>query len=397
MPCRQCGFEQPRGRFCGRCGTAVPGPPEPDASLDLSGPVGESSSTARSLPTRRLGRVRLWAPVAVLVVAVAGLMGWMASQSADEAPAADDSTTASDTDDAAPDDEPPPDPVEEPETPELDELEATDDPGSPPEGFRDPTGTVLLFDDGGDGALAVDLDTWEQQRVELPGQRPGDQPFRLWQMGSWVVVGWEEVWAVAPGQPEMARQLGEATVFLPHAKPDALWLIDYEGGRIGSGASTWTLIDASGTELAEVSSMPAGLLPDRGVPGGLAVDAPNGTLVYDLEQGRLVDNPVDGAARVADVTRERVAWCDDDPCKQLVITDADRAAVATVGSDETFSPAEVWLSPGGDWLAWILIQGIEPHTCHGNTPGPGNAGLGAGHLGRGQGCLAAGRSGIPGS
>lgn len=97
--------------------------------------------------------------------------------------------------------------------------------------------------------------------------------------------------------------------------------------------------------------MPAGLFPVRGVPGGLAVDAPNGTMMYDLEQDRLVDNPVGRDARVADVTRGRVAWCDGDPCEQLVLTDQDGTTVATIGSGETFEPTQVWLSPGGDRLA----------------------------------------------
>ncbi len=51
------------------------------------------------------------------------------------------------------------------------------------------------------------------------------------------------------------------------------------------------------------------------------------------------------------MTRERVAWCDGDPCEQLVLTDQDGTTVATIGSGETFEPTQVWLSPGGDRLA----------------------------------------------
>lgn len=74
-------------------------------------------------------------------------------------------------------------------------------------------------------------------------------------LGGWVVVGWEELWAVVPGEPDRGRQLGEATVFLPAAEPDALWLIDHHGGRVGTGRSTWSLVDASGTTMAEVASI----------------------------------------------------------------------------------------------------------------------------------------------
>ena len=259
------------------------------------------------------------------------------------APRADDETLAAD---------PPSDPASPGAREESDEPEATEAVAPPPDGFPQRTDTVLLFDDGTEGALAVDLDTWERTRVDLPGQRAGDQPFRLWQMGGWVVVGWQEIWAVAPGQPESARQLGQATVFLPHAEPDALWLIDYEGGRVGTGASTWTLIDPSGNDIAAVSSAPAGLLPVRGVPGGLVVSSPGGTLlIYDLEQDRLVANPIGESARLGDVTRDRVVWCDDDPCEQLLVTDAEGSDLAALGAGETFEPSQVWLSPDGDRIA----------------------------------------------
>lgn len=294
----------------------------------------------------------------MLVAVVVSLLVGPGSRSEGERPVADDSNTSSESDDAAPVAEPPADPEEESELPEPSEAA---EPDPPPVGFRDATDTVLLFDDGEDGALAIDLDSWEQDRVELPGQRPGDQPFRLWQMGSEVVVGRQEIWTVTPDRPESARSLGEATMFLPDAEPDALWLVDYENVRVGTGSSpptlafggisTWTLIDPSGNERVTVPSAPAGLFPVRGVPGGLAVDSPNGILVYDLQQERLVDNPVGASAHVADATLDRAAWCDGDPCQRLVITGGDGAEVGTVGSGEIFEPSQVWLSPRGDRLA----------------------------------------------
>ncbi len=66
----------------------------------------------------------------------------------------------------------------------------TGQPAPGPVGFDGVTDTVLVFDDGYDGALVLDVDTGDQQRVGLPGQRAGDQPFRLHRMGSWLVVGW---------------------------------------------------------------------------------------------------------------------------------------------------------------------------------------------------------------
>jgi hypothetical protein len=351
VTCRECGFEQDRGRFCGRCGAAVSDPGGPWDSPDPPDPEAGQPQDEVAATSSRNSRVRRWTFALVLVAVAVSVAMSLGAPPRGERMAADDPPAASDAYEAAPDAEPSPEPAEEPELAGTIESPIVEEPDALPEGFRDATGTVLLFDDGGDGALMVDLDTWERRRLELPGQRAGDQPFRLWKLGGWVVVGWEEVWAVAPGEPERARQLGEATVFLPDAEPDALWLIDYHGGGVGTGHSTWTLVDASGTAMAEVSSMPVGLFPVRGVPGGLAVEAPNGTVVYDLEQDRLVDNPVGPDAWVADVTRDRVVWCDDDPCKQLVLTDADATVVTTVGSGEEFHPNQVWLSPEGDRLA----------------------------------------------
>ncbi len=46
-------------------------------------------------------------------------------------------------------------------------------------------------------------------------------------------------------------------------------------------------------------------------------------------------------------------------------------------------------------LAWILVQGIGPHTCHGTYVKLENERLGVQYLGAQQGCLAAGRDVLP--
>lgn len=320
--------------------------------------------------------------MAMLVVALASVVSWVASRSEVPAPTADDPVTMPETDGAdgspgrpsaprpeeptapepdARDTEQPPTPAEEADPPDegepAEEGEPPEKVGPPSEGFRDETGTVLLFDDGNEGALAVDLDTWRRERIALPGQRPGDQPVRLARLGARVVVGWETIWAVVPGRPTAARQLGEATIFVPHADPEAVWLIDYAGAGVGVGTSSWTLVDTVGTELAMVPSAPAGLLPVRGVPGGLVVSTPNGTLVYDLAEDRFVDTPLGSTARVAGVGGDRIAWCEGERCERLVITDAGGRRVAAIGTGERFTPSLVWVSPDGQRLAaWAWVQ-----------------------------------------
>jgi hypothetical protein len=223
--------------------------------------------------------------------------------------------------------------------------------------FSERTGTVLLFDGGGETGLAVHLDSGARRRVPLPGQRAGDQPFRLWRMGREVVVGWGEVHAVTPADGA-SRHLGSATIFLPAAEPDRLWLIDHSGGAVGSGAATWTLIDASGEQLHRVEMPLTGLDPVRGLPGGLAVRTPSGGLArYAVETRDLTDIP--GAAWIGDVSADFYAWCRTDTCPApLSVSDASGEPYAGLGpSGEEFSPGAVWLSPDGSHLAaWVRVS-----------------------------------------
>jgi hypothetical protein len=223
-------------------------------------------------------------------------------------------------------------------------------PGAP--WFSEDTGMVLLFDDGIDGAIAVSPDTGVVRPLHLHGQRPGDQPFRLWPMGSSVVVGWSEIWKVVPAGGQSPHHLGQATYFVPHHDNTMLWLVDWTGGRIGEGEQTWMLIDGSGDVLAEVEA-PADLSPIRGVPGGLAVMALDGSLMrYHLERNEIVDYLGDGSAWIGDVVHDTVAWCESDPCHELLVTTGTDGDVSTtISSGVSFLPSGVWLEPSGRFVA----------------------------------------------
>lgn len=221
------------------------------------------------------------------------------------------------------------------------------------------TETVLLLDDGQDGVFAVDLDSGEVVHVDLPGQRVGDQPFRLWQMGGWTVAGWGEIFATTPGSDQEPRKLADATVFLPAAEPDQLWVID----NGDPGASAWTLIDGSGEPLAPPAA--GSEQPIRGVPGGLALRRADGGLAkYDLEQQQVVDYLGDGTAHIADVTRHRVVWCEE-PCAELTVSHADGRPVAVFDDAARFMPGSTWLSDDGQFLAAAVgvstDAGVEDH------------------------------------
>jgi hypothetical protein len=218
--------------------------------------------------------------------------------------------------------------------------------------FAEPTGTVLLFDGGGETALAVHLDTGTHRRIPLKGQRAGDQPFRLWRLGDEVVVGWGEVYAVTPAGGA-SRHLASATVFLPAAAPDQLWLIDIGSG---GGPATWRLIDADGEQVARVEMPVGGLEPIRGVPGGLAVRSPTGALLkYDLATEQLVNTYGNEALRIADVGHDRVAWCDADPCAALTVSGPGGDHRGSLSHpEEVFLEGQVWLSPEGHYAAAVV-------------------------------------------
>jgi hypothetical protein len=167
------------------------------------------------------------------------------------------------------------------------------------------------------------------------------------------VVGWGEVYAVTPADGS-SRHLGTATVFLPAAEPDWLWLVDNSGASNRDGTvATWTLIDAAGHVSRQVRMPVGGLEPVRGLPGGLAVRTPGGGLVrYDIDTQQLTDISGQPGAWVGDVTAGAFLWCPTDPCESLHISGADGAPrSAFPGAGALFSPGSVWLSPEGSHLA----------------------------------------------
>ena len=71
---------------------------------------------------------------------------------------------------------------------------------------------VVLELPAGMHELAVDLDATAFASRSLEGQRPGDQPYRLWRTNDALIVGWERVYAVSIATAE-SRLLGEATIW----------------------------------------------------------------------------------------------------------------------------------------------------------------------------------------
>ncbi|MEX1164186.1 MAG: hypothetical protein WEB03_11460 [Nitriliruptor sp.] len=214
--------------------------------------------------------------------------------------------------------------------------------------FSTVTDAVVIAADGGTGLRAVELDTGASITRQVEQQRPGDQPYRLWGLGSWLVVGWGEIWAVGLDTATEPRLLGEASYFVPAAEPAELWLIDRPDWRGDGGSATWTLVDHTGTRLHRVEAA-AGSEVERGVPGGLALRGDDGALHrYDTVTGE-IDDLVGGTdARILDVTRDRLLWCEAD-CGTLQVSD-DRRTIQ-VDADEVTEFLDGWLSADGTRIA----------------------------------------------
>lgn len=369
MECGACGHVQDHGRFCGRCGARTEEPSRTDDRPAVVAPAGDLDASADidlGAPPQQPSspRQRSWRIVAGSILSGAIVGAYVAGivPGREPAPAAtppSQVTTPRDTRASMPQAMPSPTSAVKNE---MRVAEVTE--GLWPVGFRDETDTVLVFDDGDEGIMAVDLDTGDAAGIWLPSKRAGDQPFRLWGVGGRLVYGRDQisVATLAPGTAEAGHHLSDATFFLPAADPGRLWLIAHASGRTDAPYSA-TLVELSGVVMHETQRR---LAPEavRGVPGGLAVRRDDGTLGrYDVETQQIVDYLTLDPATVADATADLIAWCGD-PCVTLALSDAAGNTVATFAGPDvrTFDPEAVWISPDGTRVATAVRVNENGHT-----------------------------------
>ena len=222
--------------------------------------------------------------------------------------------------------------------------------------FPTATGTVLVFDDGTSGVVAVDLDHRRVSRLAIEGQRGSDAPFRLHRTGDAFVFGSGAVSTVPfAGHPSVS--LGESTIFVPAVEDGTVWLVDYPGGPIGAGIPTLRHVDLTGAVLSESAGLQdEDALAIRAMAGGMAYETPDGVVVWDPSTGEIT-HPFGTSPDVliGDVHGSLVAWCDAPAaCTAVHVTDL------TTGTDVQASPTDprfavnitgVRFSPDGSTLA----------------------------------------------
>lgn len=240
--------------------------------------------------------------------------------------------------------------------------------------FGDETGVLLLLDDGIDGVTAVDLDRRLAGRSVVEGQRAGDEQYSMVKVGKRLVVGWGEPHSVDLST-RVSTSLGPATIFIPAAEPDRVWMVDYPGGRIGQGdPHVWQVDVVTGEPLTETERIPSDLYPDIGTPGGLALQSDTGISLWDSESNEITPLEGNGPGFSHDVHTDDLAWCRGD-CSQLLLTEVDSLTTKSFdpphGYDmfltSRFSPDGKVLAAlvgrrGGDYVGealWLLDRDTE--------------------------------------
>jgi hypothetical protein len=221
------------------------------------------------------------------------------------------------------------------------------------------TGVLILLDDGLSGIVAIDPDNRLAARSAVEGQRPGDEPYSMVRVGDSLVVGWSEIFA-ADIETRVSTSLGFATIFVPAAEQDRVWMIDWPGGRIGSGTPQVWQVSLAGEQLTEPVELDADGFPAFGIPGGLVLESARGLVLWDAATGETDLLSDRGRGSVLDVAGNEMAWCNTHLCTALHVTDLAtlvteshpapagstgfRAGSGSFGAPSTFSPDGLWLA-----------------------------------------------------
>lgn len=227
----------------------------------------------------------------------------------------------------------------------------------------DLTGVVLLFDHGtGSRHLlaAIDLDKSLISESRLGGLRPGDPPYGMLRVGDSLVSGWGEIYASDIATREETH-LGQATVFVPAAEDDRVWMIRYPGGRIGTFPTVWQ-VGLDGRHLTEPVELEAPGFPIVGIPGGLALQTDTGLDLWNVESGVWASLDEGGGASVLDSVGNQLVWCPL-PCTELVVTfvpNLDSVRYPAPDGYSVVSGDYGHLSPDSTQLAVLLGDGTQP-------------------------------------
>jgi hypothetical protein len=220
--------------------------------------------------------------------------------------------------------------------------------------FGEPTGVLLLFDDGIDGLTAVDLDRRLAGRSVVEGQRAGDERYSMVRVGEKLVVGWSEPHSVDIATRD-SSPLGAATVFVPAAEPGRVWMID-SGRPIGDEPlQVWQVDVITGQPLSQPVALEGQGDPQIGIVGGLALETEGGVNLWHEASGEVTILESDGYGVVHDVHAEDLVWCGVE-CDRLRITDTVAQETQELELPDPYTRAigPSQMSPSGRFVAVLL-------------------------------------------
>lgn len=225
--------------------------------------------------------------------------------------------------------------------------------------FGDDTGVVLLFDNGLSDVMAVDPDNRVGALTTLQGHGGGDPPYRIARTGDSIIVGWGTVHGTDIHTGESTK-LGDATIFIPAAEPDRVWLVKWAGGCTGCGSATAWQVDTAGNPLTEPAKIASGELPVVGVNDGLAIETPTGIRVWYPDDRASIDI---GSGRVRAAHGDLLAYCTAALCTEVSIVNLRTGERQSVYSDEEFAEfafggPTARFSPDGSYLALTTRRGV---------------------------------------
>lgn len=227
-------------------------------------------------------------------------------------------------------------------------------------------GVVLLFNHGVEAEhdlVAVDVERGLVSETPLAGLRPGDPPYPMLLVGGSIVAGFGDVYATDLTTREETH-LGQATIFLPAAENDRVWMIDYPGGSVGSGDPTVWQVGLDGEQLTEPVELSGPGSPVAGTPGGLALQIDTGLVLWDAGSGEWVMRLEEGSstAWVLDTGPEQLVWCAD-PCVEIVVTslpDLESTRYLTPDGYTVHVGDFGHVSPDGSYFAAVMSHSERP-------------------------------------
>lgn len=215
------------------------------------------------------------------------------------------------------------------------------------------TGTILYLSSDGRFSV-VDVDAGEGSTVLLPELSGGDPPYRLLSRSNKVVFYGKAgdqtgIYVMDPDHLDSRTILGLASLFLPSAREDRVWLVDdafRPTQKVREVALDGTVTVAA-TQTPDLPVLAA-------VSDGLVFGGQDGLEVWDPTTAKTT-RTIPGQTTLIDARSDAVAACGGS-CTTLVITNLRTAQATSIPAPPGFQFTRGVYSPSGSHLAFPALS-----------------------------------------